>query len=500
MKRISRLIIPILIIVIVVGAAAYLVYKNFGPKTAQAAATTYQTAKVATGSVDSTVGATGSIRANQSAIISWQTSGKIGTVNVAIGDKVKAGDVLATLDPASVNTTILQAQVNLLTAQKSLANLNSQWAVNFAQAESNLASAQAAYDTANNNWIWTNGVRGSQTQIDNAQSTYTLDLESVAKAQSAYDRYVNLPADDPNKAQALLNLTNAQTKANTDKATLNWYLGKPTADDLASVKSALDLAKANLDNAKQTVADLHNGPAAVDIATAQTNVDIANITLSMEKITAPFDGTITDAFVKPGDLVSSSTQAFKIDDLSSQFVDLQVSEVDINSVKVGQKVNLTLDAIPNKTYTGEVVKISEYGVSASGAVNFTVSVKLDKPDAQVKPVMTASASIVISQVSNVVLIPNRAVKTINNQKMVFLDNNGTLTPVVVSLGSSAGTSSQLLAGNVKEGDTIVLNPPSTLTTQQQGSVNLIPGGFRAGGGGFGGGGGGFNGGRVPGGN
>jgi len=106
-----------------------------------------------------------------------------------------------------------------------------------------------------------------------------------------------------------------------------------------------------------------------------------------------------------GDQVSPATSAFRLDDLSKLKVDVQVSEVDINTVQVGQLVTLTFDGVAGKTYHGKVEEADQVGNAVQGAVNFTVTVVLTDPDASVKPGMTATVSIIVKQLSNVLLVP-----------------------------------------------------------------------------------------------
>jgi HlyD family secretion protein len=183
-----------------------------------------------------------------------------------------------------------------------------------------------------------------------------------------------------------------------------------------------------------------------------------------------------------GDQVSPGTKAFRIDDLSQMKVDVQVSEVDINSVQVGQPVTLTFDAIAGKGYNGKVVEMAQVGNPVQGAVNFTVTVVLTDSDQSVKPGMTAAVTIMVKQVNNVLLVPNRAVRLVNDQRVVYVLNNGQPQEVNVTLGASSDTMSEVVSSGLKVGDLIILNPPSTLFTNPNGGP---PGG---GAGPFGGGG------------
>jgi HlyD family secretion protein len=140
-------------------------------------------------------------------------------------------------------------------------------------------------------------------------------------------------------------------------------------------------------------------------------------------------------------------------------VDVKVSEVDINNVSIGQPVTLSFDAILGKEYGGKVVEVTQAGTADQGVVNFTVTVELTDMDALVKPGMTAAVNIVTKDLHDILLIPNRAVRVVNGQRVVHLLVNGKAVQKDVSLGASSDTMSVLASGDIKEGDTIILNPP-----------------------------------------
>ena len=158
-------------------------------------------------------------------------------------------------------------------------------------------------------------------------------------------------------------------------------------------------------------------------------------------------------------------------------MDVEVSEVDINSVEVGQPATLVLDAVLGKTYHATVEQVSQAGDNTSGAVNFMVTVRMTDADGDVKPGMTAAVNIVVQQVKNQLLIPNRAVRLVDGQRVVYVLKDGQPKQVQITLGASSDTMSALVGGDLQEGDLIVLNPPTNF------------GGPGGGGGGFGGGGG-----------
>ena len=116
--------------------------------------------------------------------------------------------------------------------------------------------------------------------------------------------------------------------------------------------NSLALRKAELDDAQRNYDRLKDGPNPDDVAAAQANVDAAQATLNTARIISPIDGTVTQALPLVGDHATAGGLAFRVDDLSRLLVDVEVSEIDINSVEVGQPVQLTLDAISSATYNG----------------------------------------------------------------------------------------------------------------------------------------------------
>ncbi len=389
----------------------------------------FQTEPVKRGQLTATVGATGSVRAVQSATLNWQISGVVGKVNVQVGDHVSKGQALATLDSSQLPQNVILAQSDLVDAQKALQD-----------ATSDTASAQAAID------------------LKNAQDAY----------KKAYDYRLSLNGKQWIEEVRITYVNGQQVPV------IKWTKGYADAQTIQDADNSLALKKAQLDDAQRTYDRLKSGPNPADIAAAQAKVDAAQATVNSASIIAPFSGTVTQANPLPGDQVSPTDVAFRIDDLSGLLVDVQVSEVDINSVAVDQPVTLTLDAIPNKTYAGQVTEVSQAGDSSSGAVNFTVTVKLTDADVAVKPGMTVAVNIIVKQVSDQIVIPNRAVRLVNNARTVYVLQNGQPRPIKVTLGASSDTQSVVTGGELKVGDLLILNPPA----QFQGGP----------GGGFGGGG------------
>ncbi len=328
---------------------------------------TFQTQALARGDLTATIGATGTVRANQSAVLVWQTTGTVDQVNVKVGDQVNKGDVLASLLQTSLPQNVILAQTDLVSAQQALTDLLDSDTAR-ANAWIALRNAQTAYTTALNNRTALNGPVTYQAVV-------IVQVGSVPVPQ------------------------------------VRTYRSNPDPTDIANADAQLALAKAQLEDAQRVYDRVQGGPNSDDLSAAQARVDAAQAALSVAHVTAPFSGTITQAEPTSGDQIALGTQAFRLDDLSRLLVDVQVSEVDINSVSVGQPATITFDAVSGKTYNGTVTEVSQAGNTTSGEVDFTVTVKLTDADTQVKPGMTAAVNIIVDQVKNQLLIPNQAVRT-----------------------------------------------------------------------------------------
>ena len=442
--------------VVVVAVGGFFWYRN--SQQAKAAGQ-FEISALEKGSLVSIVGATGTVRANQSALLNWQTSGTVESVNVEEGDKVKAADVLADLDPTSLSQAIVLAQAELVTAERNLQNVRDSSSAK-AQAQLALANAEKALKDANDKRSSLDWKRGSKENVEYAEAQLALAERAVENAERIYNNLTELAPADPKRAQATTNLYNARQARARALATVNWYKGGPTDNDISEGDAKLAVAQANYDDAVREWDRLKNGPDPLDIAAAQARVDAIKATLNLARITAPFAGTITRADPKPGDQVSPATAAFRLDDLSHLLVDVQVSEVDINNVEPGQNVVLTFDANPGQEYQGVVTKVGQVGNPAQGAVNFVVTVELTNPDETVKPGMTAAVTINVEELENVLLVPNRAVRFQDGKRVVYVLQNGVPTPIEIQLGATSDTYSELISSELDAGDEIILNPPA----------------------------------------
>jgi HlyD family secretion protein len=452
MKRV----ITVIIVLVIIGGGGY-AFMQYRAGQQAAAASDYQTVTAQQGDLTATVGATGSVHSSQSAVLTWQTSGTVDQVNVEVGNAVTKDQELTNLVPTSLPQNVILAQADLVNAQQALKDLyDTELAL--AQAEDNLSQAQKAVDDAQQ-YLDNLNSDAPQVDIDQAESNVVLLKDKLTKAQKNFKPYANKPEDNVVRARLQNQLAEAQRNYDNAVTLLNNLKGQANETTYSIAESNLTLAKAQLADAQKKYDDLKSGPAADDVTNAKTRVQAAQATIKLASITAPFAGSVTEVNIKPGDQVSAGAPAFRLDDLSQLLVDVQVSEVDINRIQVGQDVTLSFDAILGKQYKGKVSEVSLVGTSNQGVVDFTVTVELMDADDAVKPGMTAAVNIVVEQLKNVLLVPNRAVRVLESNRVVYVLRNGALEPLTITLGASSDTNSEVVSGDLKVGDQIVLNPP-----------------------------------------
>jgi HlyD family secretion protein len=447
----------ILAVVLAISVAGYFTFRYYQNQQRATSLSELQTVTTTRGNLTATVGATGSVRPNQSVTLIFQTSGTVESVNVEVGSTVQSGQILGTLSESSLSQNIILARADLANAQKVLNDLRESRVVIY-QTEQAVQNAEKSLIVAERALVRFDE-KTYKDDLEEAQEDIIDARDALKKAQEDFEPYQDWDEDNQTRRNYQDKLDKAQRDYDETLRTVReLQLEKITAE------SAFKLAQAQLDDAKRENQRWADGPDPDEVAALEARIAAAQATLALARLEAPFSGTVTRVDIKTGDQVSPGTTAIRIDNLSSLLVDVRVSEVDINKITVGQPVNLTFDAILSNEYRGVVSDVSPVGQNIQGIIEFVVTVELSDSNGEVKPGMTAGVNVVVSQLENVVLVPNRAVRVQDGQRVVYVLRNGSLEAIPISLGASSETMSQLLDGNLQSGDTIVLNPPQVFST------------------------------------
>jgi HlyD family secretion protein len=250
---------------------------------------------------------------------------------------------------------------------------------------------------------------------------------------------------------------------NTAQANLDYCRADFTAREIAEAELEVTLAETRVSRLQSKVDRIADGPDPDQVTIFETQLAIAQSRLDSPIIEAPFAGTVTLLYAQTGDIVQPGIQALQIDDLSRQYLDVQISEIDIPMVQVGQEAELVFDAYFETTFNGEVTRIAPVGQNVQGVVEYTVRINLLDGDERIKPGMTAAVSIVVDRKEDVFVVPNDAIVSIDGREHVFVKRNGGYESVLVELGAYSDFYSEVLDAEIELGELIALNPPDEIT-------------------------------------
>ena len=437
--------------VLVLGIAALVIFLPRGQNPAE----DIQYVKVTRGSITESLGEVGYVEAQPSASITWTSGGIVGEYDLEVGDQVMKGDVLMELDFSSWSNESLQAQSDLLEAQLAYENMVTSDS-DFQTALQAVADAEYTVRTTKGMRDFWNFGGSSDDRIDAVRANYHSAEQEVWVLEEEYEALRKISEkDDPELVAAYDAYQAGILKRDSYLRALNQILGrsydlvvKTDFNDYDQAKAALLQARAQyerlLDNSQE-------------IAAAKATVQALENTINQAKIIAPFEGTVTEIRYQPGEYMESGSKAVQMDDLDNLVVNVDVSEIDISKVVIGQPVLVTFDALPYKEYSGFVTAISNAGTDESGSIQFRVTVAINDTDASVKPGFTAVVSIITSQAEDVLLVPSQALRTKNGRSMVtVVSEDGTPAPVMVEVGASSDAFTEIASGEIKEGDQLMV--------------------------------------------
>ena len=256
--------------------------------------------------------------------------------------------------------------------------------------------------------------------------------------------------------------------------------------DVAAAKNALEFSQLSLDRRQKGleargVAQMDVDTAAADVRakkvalqTATVAYNAASDRLHYTRVLAPMDGTVTERGIQPGEVVTPGVQAsfdgkslMTVSDLSTLLVKADLNQIDVAKVQMGQKVTVTLDALPGKTYEATITKIAPASILPKDKQVdvFPVEATLTKSDLSIKPGMTADVRIHIEKKDHVIALPIEAVVKENGKqfvsKVVALPNGKQKTDKIeVAVGARNDREIEIQKG-ISEGDKVLIKPASS---------------------------------------
>jgi RND family efflux transporter MFP subunit len=282
--------------------------------------------------------------------------------------------------------------------------------------------------------------------------------------------------DHVRKGQLLLQLDPVDYERNVAK----------TEADVAAAQNALEFSQLQLERRQKGLEE--RGVAQMDVETAKSDVKAKKVALQTAqvaysaasdqlhytRITAPMDGTVTERGIQPGEVVTPGVQAtfegkalLTVSDLSTLLVKADLNQIDVAKVRMGQKVSVTLDALPGKSYEATITKIAPASITPKDKTVdvFPVEATLAKADALIKPGMTADVRIHIEKREHVLALPIEAVvKDAGKQYVtkVVVGDKGKQTTVKTEVHVGARNDRELeIVDGIVEGDKVLIKPGSS---------------------------------------
>lgn len=335
----------------------------------------------------------------QDASLSFSTGGVVGEVLVKEGDLVQAGQPLLRLvGDEQLQAAVSAAELELLSAQQNLAELNANVDVARAQAQLAIAEAKKELDKAEKRLNSKDYRRGDQEQVDIARSNYIIAEDGVTRATELYDQVDDRDEDDPVRAEAFSQLAAARQKRDTALANLNYLLAKPNELDVAQIDAQLAVAQSNLAEAERTLARMQDGPDSQQLALAQARLSNAQVGLEAARaklddleLRSPFTGTISALEVTLGEFVSPGLVVVRLADFSNWLVETtDLTELNVARIRLGQPAMVHFDALPDIGLIGRVTTIKPFGENRQGDIVYTAVLKLEAPDPNLRWNMTSS--------------------------------------------------------------------------------------------------------------
>jgi RND family efflux transporter MFP subunit len=266
-------------------------------------------------------------------------------------------------------------------------------------------------------------------------------------------------------------LSNYSSKINNHLS--NLLSAKSTIEDskdsIVSADRSIKVKELSLEKTKEGSTDLEIRIQQLAVEQKEADLADAENTLSKYSIRAPFSGIIASVSVSKGDAAGTQTTMGSII-THEKIATITLNEVDIAKVKVGQKVDITFDALDDVIVQGEVYEVDAVGTVSQGVVSYSVKISFETDNESVKPGMSISANVIIESVADVLTTASSAVKTMGDKSFVeVMTSDGKIERKVVEVGITDDASIEIKSG-LAEGDKVVTST-NTGTTKKTTTTN-----------------------------
>jgi len=428
-----------------------------------------QTVRVERGPVEVTVSSDGTLKPLTTVVVKSYAGGRVDRLAVEVGDRVKAGDLIAKIDPTDSLTSYDQARADLSAAAAKLSQSLDQAKAQPTLTRAAIAQARASYESARKDLLRLQQATHPQTRAtarairDKAKANVEVAEKELTRMQGLKAQGFVAQADVDTalnkRALAQAELENAQERWNTLEQELAADLAAARAK-VAQAQAALNTAQANGVQDRLKQGDVVSAQAGV--ARAQAQLVNAKTMLDYTTVRAPRAGVILTKFVEQGTIITSGrssisagTDIVELGDLSKMFVEVSVDEAEVGKLRVGQSVSIHVEAFPETTFRGEVTRINPQASTAQNITTVLVTVRVENPGARLKPGMTASCEFLVAKADNALCLPSRAVRDSEGGHFVTVLRDKQPVGVPVQTGVASDDRTEIRQG-LREGEEVVL--------------------------------------------
>ncbi len=409
---------------------------------------TEKSIEVTRGDLTVTVMGSGNIEISNEMKLTFGVAGRVDTIYVEESDEASEGKVLANLETETLELAVTQAKIAYTQTQVAVTQAQvvvTQAQVAVTQAEINLENAKIArYQATVFQWP---EIEVAQANVDKAKYSVKFAHDKLADATTDEDkeywsRLVARAEEDLIRAEDTLNVILSGTAI--DELVIKKWQVEAAQQSLEAAQQSLELAEQSLELAEQSP------------ELAQQSLKLTQKQLDEAIITAPFAGVVASVNVDEGDTVSTVNKIIHLIDPTSMELNVEVDEIDISEVKLGQRAIIEVDALPALSLTGKVSSISLLSTEVGGVIVYGVKIEFDVPEGiGLKSGMSATADIVIIERNDVLLVPDRAIKEDSQgNSIVEVIVNGQIEGRPVVTGISDGFDTEIVDG-LDEGELVM---------------------------------------------
>lgn len=438
-KKNGKWLVPV---VVAAAAGAVFLISGGGNKAASRDVTYAETTPVRQ-DVSNSLSGTGTLNPANTYTVKSLVDGKILTGGFEEGDKVEEGDVLYTIDSSDASTNLEKASIALQQAQRSYDKTVDLQYVR-AEVDGTVSSLKVAKGDQVTSGQEVAVIRDSSKMLLNLlfpaadaanfsvgqSADVMLDgtfetLKGTITAITGTDELstgnllVRTVTIRVNNAGGLTTAQAATASVNgvssIASATFAYQAERTLTAQAGGTVSAINVQEGDAVSKDDILIELTGDDLTESIQSASESLRSAEISMQNQQdnmsnytITSPISGTIIEKDAKQGDALTSGSTLCVIYDLSYLEMVINVDELQIGALSVGQKVQITADAVADKTYVGTVTRVSMKGSSSGGTTTYPITIRIDDTDG-LRPGMNANAEIVVAEANNALVVPNAAV-------------------------------------------------------------------------------------------